>query len=211
MIIEDPLVFFKTPEHIVSINLVDVINRFTSMIEEYLLEPELAYIHNADSTVILRGADKFTDDKGNAIKFTDFLKVSGCYLINDKVHNLNSHYSRKTYRLLTKEVIARTILIAFIKDDIAKRSNWEATYDLENVISHYISDKYNITDVVDYIVQRIDPFIISVTEHYYGKDWNIHEVEFDGYRLVLKRYGDWRAFKWNQEQYDRRWREEHGE
>ena len=203
MIIQDPMEFFKIPEHVVTINIVDVVNRFTTMIEEYLIEMEPAYITNNGAKVIVKKSDKLLDSKGEVVAFENFLKLDGDYLLNGNPIILNSLNSRKNYRPRTKIAIATEILIAFVKDDISKRSNWEAVYDVYEAIEPYIDRKYDVNDVCGYIVERIDPFIRSIIDHYHGKDWNIHEVEYDGFRLTLKRYGDWRAYMWNQQQYDK--------
>ena len=203
MIIQDPMEFFKIPEHVVTINIVDVVNRFTTMIEEYLIEMEPAYITNSGAKVIVKKSDKLLDSKGEVVAFENFLKLDGDYLLNGNPIVLNSLNSRKNYRPRTKIAIATEILIAFVKDDISKRSNWEAVYDVYEAIEPYIDRKYDVNDVCGYIVERIDPFIRSIIDHYHGKDWNIHEVEYDGFRLTLKRYGDWRAYMWNQQQYDK--------
>ena len=202
MIIQNPMEFFKTPEHVVVINIVDIVNRFTMMIEDYIIELEPAYITNNDAKVIFKKSDKLLDDKGEVVPFEDFLKLDGDYLLNDDPIVLKSINSRKNYRLRTKTAIATEILIAFVKDDISKRSNWEAVYDVYESIEPYIDNKYDVADVCGYVVERIDPFIRSIIDHYHGKDWNIHEVEYDGFRLTLKRFGDWRAYMWNLDQYD---------
>ncbi|MEG3034111.1 MAG: hypothetical protein RR877_01290 [Aurantimicrobium sp.] len=203
MIIQDPMEFFKIPEHVVTINIVDVVNRFTTMIEEYLIEMEPAYITNSGAKVIVKKSDKILDSKGEVVAFENFLKLDGDYLLNGNPIVLNSLSSRKNYRPRTKIAIATEILIAFVKDDISKRSNWEAVFDVYEAIEPYIDRKYDVNDVCGYIVERIDPFIRSIIDHYHGKDWNVHEVEYDGFRLTLKRYGDWRAYMWNQQQYDK--------
>ena len=202
MIIQNPMEFFKIPEHVVIINIVDIVNRFTTMIEDYVIEMEPAYITNSGGRVIFKKSDKLLDSKGQEVAFEDFLKLDGDYQHNGVAIVLNSVNSRKNYRLRTKTAIATEILIAFVKDDISKRSNWEAVYDVYEAIEPYIDRKYDVNDVCGYIVERIDPFIRSIIDHYHGKDWNIHEVEYDGFRLTLKRFGDWRAYMWNQQQYD---------
>ena len=202
MIIQNPTEFFKIPEHVVVINIVDIVNRFTTMIEDYIIEMEPAYITNNGAKVIIKKSDKLLDSKGQEVAFGDFLKLDGDYQQNGNPIVLKSVNSRKNYRLRTKTAIATKILIAFVKDDISKRSNWEAVYDVYEAIEPYIDRKYDVNDVCDYIAGRIDPFIISIIDHYHEKDWNIHEMEYDGFRLTLKRFGEWRANMWKQQQYD---------
>lgn len=204
MIIQDPLEFFNAPEHVVVINIVDIVNRFTNVIYDYLVDLTPAYINNTGSKVVLLKTDRLTDKDGQAVKFEDFLNLDGDYFINDDIVKMKSAYSRRNYRLRTKTSIATEILIAFVKDDISKRSNWEAVYDVYEAIADYIDPKYDVNDVCGFIVERIDPFIMSIVDHYHNRDWNIHEVECDGFRLTLTRYGDWRAYMWNKDQYEQR-------
>mgnify|MGYP006358414959 FL=1 len=141
MIIQNPMEFFKIPEHVVIINIVDIVNRFTTMIEEYVVEMEPAYITISGAMVIIKKSDKLLDSKGQEVAFENFLKLDGDYQHNGVAIVLNSVNSRKNYRLRTKTAIVTEILIAFVKDDISKRSNWEAVYDVYEAIEPYIDRK----------------------------------------------------------------------
>ena len=66
MIIQNPMEFFKIPEHVVIINIVDIVNRFTTMIEEYVVEMEPAYITTSGAMVIIKKSDKLLDSKGQS-------------------------------------------------------------------------------------------------------------------------------------------------
>ena len=82
MIIQNPTEFFKIPEHVVVINIVDIVNRFTTMIEDYIIEMEPAYITNNGAKVIIKKSDKLLDSKGQEVAFEDFLKLDGDYQHN---------------------------------------------------------------------------------------------------------------------------------
>ena len=63
MIIQNPMEFFKIPEHVVIINIVDIVNRFTTMIEEYVVEMEPAYITISGAMVIIQISSLILKDK----------------------------------------------------------------------------------------------------------------------------------------------------
>ena len=95
MIIQNPMEFFKIPEHVVIINIVDIVNRFTTMIEDYVIDMEPAYITNSGGRVIFKKSDKLLDSKGQEVAFEDFLKLDGDYQHNGVAIVLNSINSRK--------------------------------------------------------------------------------------------------------------------
>lgn len=204
MIIENPEDFFKRPEEITSMNIVDIVNRFTNMIESYIVEMQPAFITMDGKHLVVEESDTIKTIEGQTIKFEDFMNHDGIININDgKDMMVNRRKSRVKYRPRTKKTIAANILLGFIRDDISKRSNWEAVYDVYDAISEYVDPKFNVKEVCDYITERIDPLLISVSNRYYGMDWNVFDVDYDGHCLTITRYGDWRAYSWNKDQFDK--------
>ena len=212
MITHPPEEFFKTPEAIVVLNIVDILNRFLNMIGEYLIDVETSIIGKQSKKVIITKKDVLTNEAGKVIRFDNFLNYTGDIIINGKetIH-LNKQRNNDYYKLQSLTTVAADILIAFIRNDIVKKSNWEAIYDPDDDIHPFIKSNYDPATVCDYIYERIDPFILDISEIYFNKDWNIHTLEHDGVRLTIKRYGDWRAFKWNLEQYEQQIRESNQE
>ena len=203
MIIQDPADFFQQAEEIISINLVDTVERFASMVERFLVQVVPAITTVDGSKVVLTKDDKVQCAAGEPVPYNQFFDHTGYVTINGGEETyICKKMSRKLFKNRSTTTVAAQILIAFIKDDIARRSNWEAVYDLKDAIEDYIDPQYDITEVYDYISERLDPFLMTVKDHYYNKDWSIFETAYDGYRLTIKRYGDWRAYMWNKEKFD---------
>lgn len=202
MIIENPLKFFEKPEAVYVINLVDIITRFESIIEPYLAPFEEAFVTVEDSFEVLKKSDVFLDEDGQLASFDNFMRLSGNFTVNNKPIVLDSKNSRKYFTRLSNRVISKDILLFFIKESISRSSNWETPFDLEDAIEKYIKKEYSSEDVVSYLISKVDSLIIEISNFYYDKDWNVFTTEFDGQRLYLKMYGDWRAYQWMTEKWD---------
>jgi hypothetical protein len=212
--VESPEEFFEKPEAVLKLNIVEVVTMFREKFNKYFILPEPSIVRKDLSTVVCDKNTVLLDEKNKPVKFEDFFKHQGkIFKENGVVLSLSLNYALNNYYFNSDITQVIRVMILLMESIIARYSKWDSEVYREKLIEDLIieqedgSPKYNAIEVMDFIEIEADIFFINLKQFIHGKDWNIFTVELEGYDVLVKRYGDWRAFKYSYEQYNESQRE----